>query len=83
MGYLEIRRVNISNFAANAITLTRDKTAGYISNVTITDAATFNIPGAVGSGARGISLVGVQGALVERCVAYGNGAANTTRDGFS
>ena len=43
--YLEVRRVNASNFGQNGITLNRAAGAGYMRNVVITDTLTFSNPG--------------------------------------
>ena len=45
VAYLEVSRVNASNFGQNGITLARNTGAGYIRNVVITDTFTFSNPG--------------------------------------
>ena len=82
--YLEIRRVKASNFTLVGMGTNRAVGAGFMTNVVITDCTVFDNPGfanitrPIGGG---VSLGGVEDALIERCVAYNNGVRNNNPTG--
>lgn len=79
---LDIWRVSVTNWTLNGIDISRADKAGFLRGVTIMYTNATANPGSAGlqaSSGNGISLQGVQGALLLRCNATGNGA-NSSHD---
>ena len=81
---LEVSSVNITAFSLAGLATSRAITAGFITNVTIKDCVAFDNRGfsditrPIGGG---FSLGGVNGAVVENCIAFKNGQLNNNPSG--